>query len=120
MPLSPTSAIIEDQEWDGVERRRGLRTSGNTATKCVAIGNRRHSLLLIIVGYFVRAAATFLFPGREMSASESRIFLDFRLFVCWFSDAGMTGPPQDEVAGGRKAPRHEVAGSWAPAMQRAL
>jgi hypothetical protein len=22
-----------------------------------------------------------LFPGREMSASESRIFLDFRLFV---------------------------------------
>jgi hypothetical protein len=23
----------------------------------------------------------FLFPGREMSASESRIFLDFRLFV---------------------------------------
>jgi hypothetical protein len=49
--------------------------------KCVAKGNRRHSLLLIIAGYFVRAAATFLFPGREMSASESRIFLDFRLFV---------------------------------------
>jgi hypothetical protein len=44
-------------------------------------------LLLIIVGYFVRAAATFLFPGREMSASESRIFLDFRLFV-----ARMYGP----------------------------
>jgi hypothetical protein len=58
-----------------------LECAGNTATKCVAIGNRRHSLLLIIVGYFVRAAATFLFPGREMSASESRIFLDFRLFV---------------------------------------
>jgi Acyl-CoA thioester hydrolase/BAAT N-terminal region len=58
-----------------------LECAGNTATKCVAIGNRRHSLLLIIVGYFVRAAATFLFPGREMSTSESRIFLDFRLFV---------------------------------------
>jgi hypothetical protein len=58
-----------------------LECAGNTATKCVAIGNRRHSLLLIIVGYFVRAAATFLFPGREMSASEWRIFLDFRLFV---------------------------------------
>jgi hypothetical protein len=58
-----------------------LECAGNTATKCVAIGNRRHSLLLIIVGYFVRAAATFLFPGREMSASESRIFLDFRMFV---------------------------------------
>jgi hypothetical protein len=61
-----------------------LECAGNTATKCVAIGNRRHSLLLIIVGYFVRAAATFLFPGREMSASESRIFLDFRLFVAPF------------------------------------
>jgi hypothetical protein len=58
-----------------------LECAGNTATKCVAKGNRRHSLLLIIAGYFVRAAATFLFPGREMSASESRIFLDFRLFV---------------------------------------
>jgi hypothetical protein len=30
-------------------------------------------LLLIIAGYFVRSAATFLFPGREMSASEPRI-----------------------------------------------
>jgi len=58
-----------------------LECAGNTATKCVAKGNRRHSLLLIIAGYFVRAAATFLFPGREMSASESRIFLDFRLFM---------------------------------------
>ena len=58
-----------------------MECAGNTATKCVAKGNRRHSLLLIIAGYFVRAAATFLFPGREMSASESRIFLDFRLFV---------------------------------------
>jgi len=54
---------------------RSLECAGNTATKCVAIGNRRHSLLLIIAGYYVRAAAIFC------SASESRIFLDFRLFV---------------------------------------
>jgi hypothetical protein len=65
-----------------------LECAGNTATKCVAKGNRRHSLLLIIAGYFVRAAATFLFPGREMSASESRIFLDFRLFVAQNGPAG--------------------------------
>jgi hypothetical protein len=58
-----------------------LECAGNTATKCVAKGNRRLSLLLIIAGYFVRAAANFLFPGREMSTSEPRIFLDFRLFV---------------------------------------
>jgi pentatricopeptide repeat protein len=36
---------------------RSLECAGNTATKCVAIGNRRHSFLLIIAGYFVRAAA---------------------------------------------------------------
>jgi len=28
--------------------------------------------------------------------------------------------PRAEAAGGRKAPRHEVAGSWAPVVQRAL
>jgi hypothetical protein len=39
-----------------------LECAGNTATKCVAIGNRRHSLLLIIAGYFLRAAAIFV-PG---------------------------------------------------------
>src|SRR5215471_7400259 len=30
-----------------------------------------------------------------------------------FSDAGMTDHPRAEGAGVRKAPRHEVAGSWA-------
>src|SRR5258708_7023888 len=39
---------------------RSLECAGNT--KCVAIGNRRHSFLLIIAGYFVRAAAIFV-PG---------------------------------------------------------
>jgi hypothetical protein len=38
--------------------------------------------------------------------------------MCWFSAAGITGASTHEVAGGRKAPRHEVAGSWAPAKQR--
>jgi hypothetical protein len=28
--------------------------------------------------------------------------------------------PRAQLAGVQKAPRHEVAGSWAPAMQRAL
>ena len=32
-------------------------------------------------------------------------------------DYGLT---TDAAAGGRKAPRHEVAGSWAPVVQRAL
>jgi hypothetical protein len=31
--------------------------------------------------------------------------------LCRFSAAGMTGSPRAEVAGGRKAPRHEIAGS---------
>jgi hypothetical protein len=67
-----------------------LECAGNTTTKCVAIGNRRHSSLLIIAGYFVREAAI-VFPGREMSASESRIFLDFRLFVARSVSAERTG-----------------------------
>src|SRR5215469_9035169 len=37
-----------------------------------------------------------------------------------FRMPGSREPPHDEVAGVRKAPRHEVAGSWAPARQRAL
>ena len=41
---------------------RSLECAANTATKCVAIGNRRHSFLPIIAGYFVRAAAIFV-PG---------------------------------------------------------
>jgi hypothetical protein len=41
---------------------------------------RRHSLLLIIAGTS-GSQPQFFFPGRERSASESRIFLDFRLFV---------------------------------------
>jgi len=36
-------------------------------------------------------------------------------FVCRFSDAGMMLYLRAEAAGGRKAPRHEVAGSWAVA-----
>jgi hypothetical protein len=37
-----------------------------------------------------------------------------------FSAGGMQAYPRAEAAGGRKAPRHEVAGSWAPVVQRAL
>src|ERR1700758_3686824 len=37
-----------------------------------------------------------------------------------FRTPGSREPPHDEVAGGRKAPRHEVAGSWAPTGQRVL
>src|SRR5450755_2694342 len=40
--------------------------------------------------------------------------------LCRFSAAGMTAYPRGKTAGGRKAPRHEVAGSWAPVVQRAL
>jgi hypothetical protein len=43
-----------------------------------------------------------------------------RLLLCRFSAAGMTVSPRTPMAGGRKAPRHEIAGSWAPARQRAL
>src|SRR5258708_23386868 len=34
------------------------------------------------------------------------------LHVCRFSAAGMMAHLRAEAAGGRKAPRHEVAGSW--------
>jgi len=40
--------------------------------------------------------------------------------VCRFLDAGMTTPPRAVAAGVQKAPRHEVAGNLALAVQRAL
>ena len=43
-----------------------------------------------------------------------------RRFLWRFSAAGMPVYPRAEAAGGRKAPRHEVAGGWAPVGQRAL
>src|SRR5215813_13473364 len=33
--------------------------------------------------------------------------------MCWFLDAGNKEPPQAHLTGVQKAPRHEVAGSWA-------
>ena len=36
-------------------------------------------------------------------------------FCAGFRTPGSREPRHDEVAGGRKAPRHEVAGDWAPA-----
>ena len=40
--------------------------------------------------------------------------------LCRFSDACMTTDPRALTAGVRKAPRHEIAGGGAPAVQRAL
>jgi len=40
--------------------------------------------------------------------------------MCWFLDAGDKEAPHAHLAGVQKAPRHEVAGSWALAGQRAL
>jgi hypothetical protein len=40
--------------------------------------------------------------------------------LCWFLDAGNQEAPHAQLTGVQKAPRHEVAGSWAPAKQRAL
>jgi len=40
--------------------------------------------------------------------------------LCWFLDAGKTKEPRAQLAGVQKAPRHEVAESWAPAKQQAL
>ena len=40
--------------------------------------------------------------------------------VCWFLDAGNKEAPHAQLTGVQKAPRHKVAGSWAPAKQRAL
>jgi hypothetical protein len=45
-----------------------------------AIGNRRHSFLLIVAGYFVRAAAISV-PGPRDVRFRIEEFLDFRLFV---------------------------------------
>ena len=40
--------------------------------------------------------------------------------LCWFLDAGKKEAPHAQLTGVQKAPRHEVAGSWVPAGQRAL
>jgi hypothetical protein len=40
--------------------------------------------------------------------------------LCWFLDAGKKGAPRAQLTGVQKAPRHEVAGSWARAVQRVL
>jgi hypothetical protein len=40
--------------------------------------------------------------------------------LCWFLDAGKKEAPHAQLTGVQKAPRHEVAGSWAPTVQRAL
>jgi len=40
--------------------------------------------------------------------------------MCWFLDAGKKEAPQAQLTGVQKAPRHEVAGGWAPAEPRAL
>jgi hypothetical protein len=40
--------------------------------------------------------------------------------VCWFLDAGNKEARHAQLTGVQKAPRHEVAGSWAPAEQRTL
>jgi hypothetical protein len=42
------------------------------------------------------------------------------LLLCWFLDAGNTEAPRARLTGVQKAPRHEVAGSWALAGQRVL
>src|SRR6516164_3651987 len=42
------------------------------------------------------------------------------LLLLWFLDAGDKRAPHAQLTGVQKAPRHEVAGSWAPAKQRAL
>jgi hypothetical protein len=39
--------------------------------------------------------------------------------MCWFLDAGNKEAPHAQLTGVQKAPRHEVAGSWVPARQRA-
>jgi len=41
-------------------------------------------------------------------------------FVLVFGRRQRRDTPQAQLAGVQKAPRHEVAGSWAPARQRAL
>jgi len=40
--------------------------------------------------------------------------------MCRFLDAGNNVAPHAQLAGVQKAPRHEVAGSLAPADQRVL
>jgi hypothetical protein len=42
------------------------------------------------------------------------------LFLYWFLDAGNKEAPHAQLTGVQKAPRHEVAGSWARAEQQAL
>src|SRR5438067_9386317 len=42
------------------------------------------------------------------------------LLLCWFLDAGNKEARHAQLTGVQKAPRHEVAGSWAPIVRRSL
>lgn len=42
------------------------------------------------------------------------------LLLCRFLDADNNDTADAQLTGVQKAPRHEVAGSWAPVVQRAL
>jgi hypothetical protein len=59
-----------------------LEYAGNTTTtKCVAIGNRLHSFLLIIAGDFAHAAAIFV-PGPRNVRLRIADFIRFSSLCC--------------------------------------
>ncbi|MFY9958087.1 SDR family NAD(P)-dependent oxidoreductase, partial [Bradyrhizobium sp.] len=59
------------------------------------------------------------FPQLFIGASLGHRSRQSRM-LCWFLDAGNKKAPRAQLTGVQKAPRHEVAGSLAPAKQRAL
>ena len=81
----------------------------------------------IVIGFGCSANAGEQPPSELLAACDQAAAAASRLqavvecpLLCRFSAAGMTVSPRTPMAGGRKPPRHEIAGSWAPARQRAL
>jgi len=66
---------------------------------------------------FVRRTSSPFFATADIPREEGP---RSRPLLCRFLDAGMTPFPRAVAAGVQKAPRHEVAGSLALAVQRAL
>src|SRR6516162_8766803 len=75
------------------------------------------SLSNLSVGYRARSrpSSDLDVCGRPLYARETECPL-----MCRFLDAAIRGSRHAQLTGVQKAPRHEVAGSWAPAGQPAL
>src|SRR5262249_35107577 len=101
----------DEKRWQGKNRPHGaLQSDDGAQAKRDAVSGARppgQVRTLLLAGR--NEAEHFAAPcGRDVASCLG------------FWDAGNKEAPQAQLTGVQKAPRHEVAGSWAPAEQRAL